>query len=550
MKHAVARITQLVRLNFCGLAIGTFFYCLALTPSLLPRPALLEGIIAGLSFAIGYSLGVFASWLARQAVHKELSRRFKQGAWITILIAMPILVVAYGLWSVTWQNEVRDLVAVDELAGQHIVTIFAVAFGVAAIVISIGRLIGWAIRTISAFVGRWVPTRISTAIGVLIVGVLLVLFYNDVLFRTFAHVTNNMYRGRNTQTAQGVTMPTSPLRSGSKESLVRWDTLGIQGRSFTAGGPSQSEIAHFSGQAPTEPIRVYVGLNSAPDVQTRARLAVDELERTGAFSRPVLAVMTTTGTGWIEPQSAAAFEYMWNGNTAVATMQYSYLPSWISFLVDKQNATEAGKTLFNTIYERWQQLPADNRPKLLVYGLSLGSFGGQSAFSGVADLQNRTDGALFMGTPNDSQPWSEFTAQRDPGSPQWQPIYQNGQAVRFAAQSSDLSKPQGPWGTPRIVYLQHASDPVVWWSPKLIWHKPTWLSEKRGPDVSPKMQWYPFVTFLQVTVDQFFAAAAQNGHGHNYIGAEVAAWSAIAPPDGWTNDRTSTLQAIMNAAEQ
>ena len=46
-----------------------------------------------------------------------------------------------------------------------------------------------------------------------------------------------------------------------------------------------------------------IQLGSGNEVEARAALAVKELERTGAFSRKVLAVMGATGTGWIEPQS-------------------------------------------------------------------------------------------------------------------------------------------------------------------------------------------------------------------------------------------------------
>jgi len=37
---------------------------------------------------------------------------------------------------------------------------------------------------------------------------------------------------------------------------------------------------------------------------------------------------------------------------------------------------------------------------------------------------------------------------------------------------SDLRRPAAPWTVPRLVYLQHASDPIVWWSPELLVRKP------------------------------------------------------------------------------
>ena len=173
----------------------------------------------------------------------------------------------------------------------------------------------------------------------------------------------------------------------------------MQGRNFIGRGPDVAALEQFSGEPAEEPIRVYVGVESAPTAEERAQLAVQELDRTDAWSREVLAVMGTTGTGWIEPQSADPLEYIWNGDSAEVTIQYSYLPSWISFLVDKQRAEDAGQALFTAVHERWSQLPAGARPRLYAYGLSLGSFAQQAAFPDVAAVTDQTSGAVFIGTP-------------------------------------------------------------------------------------------------------------------------------------------------------
>jgi uncharacterized membrane protein len=305
-------------------------------------------------------------------------------------------------------------------------------------------------------------------------------------------------------------------------------------------------MANYTGQPVQEQIRTYVGLQSAATPEARADLAVKELERTGAFSRKVLILATATGTGWLEPQSVDSIEYMYGGDSAIVAQQYSYLPSWISFLVDKQNATEAGQALYNAVWAKWSTLPKESRPKLIAYGLSLGSFGGQSAYSGVNDLKLSIDGALFMGTPNDTALWRKITDSRDASSPEWQPTYQNGQTVRFAASNEDILKNQQNWQYPRVLYMQHASDPVVWFSFNLPTSAPDWLKEPRGPDVSPNTHWYPFVTFFQVTVDQFFGVTVPNGHGHNYPNTIVNAWGAVVPPEGWNQQKAEQLQKIIN----
>ena len=159
------------------------------------------------------------------------------------------------------------------------------------------------------------------------------------------------------------------------------------------------------------------------------------------------------------------------------------------------------------------------------------------------------DGALFVGTPNDTELWRDITDNRDPGSPEWLPVYGNGTAVRFAATNDDINENQESWQQPRILYLQHASDAVVWFSFDLWFRKPDWLREQRGPDVFPTMRWYPFVTFFQVAVDQALAAAVPNGHGHNYSNAIVAAWQAVVPADAslWQEDDIVRLQEYIDS---
>ena len=213
-----------------------------------------------------------------------------------------------------------------------------------------------------------------------------------------------------------------------------------------------------------EPIRVYAGLESAPSIGAQAALVVRELDRTGAFDRKVLVVATTTGTGWVNPAMIDPLEYMYGGDTAIAAIQYSFLPSWISFIADKEPAKEAGRDLFDAVYARWHQLPAGHRPKLVVFGESLGSFGGEAAFSGTEDIRDRTSGVLWVGPTNSNTLWSRFTAERDPGSPEWRPVYQGGATVRFITAPQELTQRSPAWTEPRVVYLQNTSDPIIWWS--------------------------------------------------------------------------------------
>ena len=124
---------------------------------------------------------------------------------------------------------------------------------------------------------------------------------------------------------------------------------------------------------------------------------------------------------------------------------------------------------------------------------SLGSFGAEEAFSGEYDLNNRTSGALFVGPPNFNPMYRSFIDDRDPGSREIEPIYRDGRIIRFTTRA-ERPPPQGrPWPESRVLYLQHASDPVTWWSTDLILSRPDWLEEPRGNDVPAGMRWMPLV---------------------------------------------------------
>ena len=68
----VAWVWSLVRLDIVGVLFAALFFCLSLTPSLLPRDWLTAGIIGAINAAIGYGIGVLIGAIGRRLV---LSRR-------------------------------------------------------------------------------------------------------------------------------------------------------------------------------------------------------------------------------------------------------------------------------------------------------------------------------------------------------------------------------------------------------------------------------------------------------------------------------------------
>jgi uncharacterized membrane protein len=315
-------------------------------------------------------------------------------------------------------------------------------------------------------------------------------------------------------------------------------------------GPSASQIEAVVHQPAQDAVRAYAGLDSAEDTESRAALAVDDLERAGGFQRANLLVVTTTGSGWVDPAMVDTFEYFGAGDSAAVAMQYSYLPSWLSYLVDQKKAREAGRALFDAVYDRWSKLPQDQRPKLYVAGESLGSFGGETAFSGEYDLRNRTAGTLFAGPPNFNVLFREFSDNRDTGSLEIQPVFKDGRTVRFAEDATaDIPPGNQAWDGTRVLYMMHASDPIVWWSPSLILHMPDWVSEPPGKDVLEGTVWMPFVTFWQVTFDLPFATGVPQGHGHKYTGEYVDGWNATMRPTGLSSDDLDAIRTAISKDE-
>jgi uncharacterized membrane protein len=452
--------------------------------------------------------------------------------------------VALWCWS-EWQQDLRTLMDMPPLPVAAPLVVVSVAPVVAAALVLAGRVL----RRVVTAARAWLVARLArpavVAIEAVVVLALAMLVLSGAAIDLLTAPVGAVYAQIDRGTAAGVSEPSSSLRSGGPGSAVDWDGLGLEGRSFVAGGPHPEELRQFADEGAQEPIRVYAGLRSADDLAAEARLVVEELDRTGAWDRQVVAVYTSTGTGLVDPDVVDGLELLWGGDTAIASMQYSYLPSWLAFLGDRESAADAGRVLIDAVRSRWEELPPQDRPELVVVGESLGSYGTESAFRDAEQLAGRVDAAYFIGPPFMSPIWQELVEERDPDSPVWLPEVGAGEQVRFANGREQLVAPFPEWADRRILYLDHGSDPVTWWSPGLAWSRPEWLEGERAPDVSDAIVWLPVVTFLQTAVDLANAQSVPVGHGHRY-GATIAdGWAALLPPPGWTQEDTERLHDWM-----
>lgn len=516
-----------------GLVLGALFMAASLTPSLIPRSEIVQGTLAGVCFAAGYGLAVLLRWIWITLELPLIRRRTGRRLLLASATAAALIVGLFLARATDWQNSIRAPMGMALAPPELPLMIGAIALAVATVLLVLGKLIALLVRRLIRRIAWVVPRRAAHLLGLIIGGLLLWSVTNGVLFSGFIRMADSSARALDGAIPPDIRPPTDPLRTGSPASLVAWEDLGREGRNYIAATPTLDQIAAVTGGTVLPPLRAYVGLNAADTADERAALAVAELDRIGGFDRRILVVAMPTGTGWLDPAAVLPLEYLHRGDVATVAIQYSYLQSWISLLVEPEYSAEAGRALFSAVYRHWLTLPEERRPELYLYGLSLGAYSSQQSLRLHEMIDQPFAGALWVGPPFVSPLWQTLKRERDPASPEWLPRMDRGQTVRFTNGRQGLS--QGDvWGGIRIVYLQYASDPIVFFDPGSAWRRPDWITAPRGPDISPALRWYPIVSFLQLTFDMAVALHVPMGHGHLYAYEDhVAPWMAVTQPPGW-----------------
>lgn len=539
---------QLLSLSGVGLMLGALFFAAALTPTLIPRSYLTQGVLAGGCFAIGYFAGVLWRRLWHYLELPEPSARARSTA-NALVAAGCLLVVIVSLWrTAEWQNAIRAVMKMAPVETAHPFKVCAIALVTFAVLLVLGRLFALIARFLAARTRRVIPRKVANVIGVLVAGLLFWSIASNVLIRTAFNALDSSFRELDVLLEPERPQPTAADRTGSPASLVKWKELGRMGRRFIASGPTAAEISAVAGWPAQEPVRVYVGLAARDTAQARARLALDELKRQHGFERKLLIVITPTGTGWIDPAAMDTVEYLHHGDVASVAMQYSYLNSPLSLLFQPEYGAEAARALFVEIYGYWTTLPKDRRPKLYLHGLSLGALNSEKSAELFEMIGDPIAGALWSGPPFESRNWRSITANRNQGSPAWLPEFRDGRFVRFMNQNGPTVPADAPWGPLRVVYLQYASDAITFFAYRDAYRPPAWMNAPRGPDVAPELSWYPIVTMLQLALDMAVANGTPMGFGHVYAPEHyVDAWVAVTDVRDWSAEALAQLKQQLAA---
>lgn len=536
-------VRYLQSFSLSGLLIGTLFFAASLTPTLIPRDHLTQGVLSGCVAAAGYGFGFFLHWLWWYLELPKPRDRSRHVA-TAIGIAVCSVVVLTFLWrAAEWQNSIRSVMGLAAVDTAHPFQVGAIAILTFIFLMALARIFKMTLFFISERLRRFVPKRISYAVGTAIAVTLFWTLADGVVFRSALRVADSSFRQLDELTPPETTQPVDPNKAGSAASLIDWQELGRMGRSYIGSGPSAADIAALTGKPAQEPLRVYVGLQSGETPRQRAALALEELKRVGGFDREALVIITPTGTGWVDEQGIDPIEYLFHGNVASVGAQYSYLASWMSLLVEPGYGAEQAHALFREVYGYWRTLPRDTRPKLYLFGLSLGALSSELSNELFEVLGDPYQGALWSGPPFPSRIWNAITRDRNEGTPAWLPVFRDGSYVRFTAQKNALALPGAQWGPLRVVYLQYASDPITFYEIASLYREPDWMKAPRGPDVSPELRWYPVVTFLQLTLDIALATTSPMGYGHVYAAEHyIDAWLEVAGIEDWRPDDVERLK--------
>jgi uncharacterized membrane protein len=334
---------------------------------------------------------------------------------------------------------------------------------------------------------------------------------------------------------------TGPNVSGDPASLVAWETMGREGRRHVAtvvrpepvidkpaevGGrplPELSIRTVMQEEARAKPIAVFVGLDSATTGTGRVDLALAEMDRTDAWSRSLIMLISPTGTGYVNYVAVACAQYMSLGDVATVTLQYSKRPSPLS-LGKIAQAKEQNRLLWLKILERVRLMEPEKRPKVVLFGESLGAYTSQAPFQGWGTLGPEAlgiDRALWIGTPASSA-WKNEIMRSDRADVDRSLVavvndYEQYQAIGDEARNKV-----------RFVLLSHDNDGVTKFDSDLLTRRPSWLGPDRPsvrdvPGRSPRgipasMRWRPITTFFQTLIDMKNAQipGAYRAWAHDY----------------------------------
>lgn len=551
------RLLQFVeRRSATGLVLGWLSLLISFAPSLLPRPWAVQAAASALSTITGYAVGtllgsvssVIFGWLGVRVVVADRRHRSR----LLVVLWSLAAIITVTLWFAGYQGRRHSARLVDLPAPSLLSDGLSLLAAVALTALLMALI--WTVRSVfraSRFVlGFALPKPVAGLLAVCILVGSVTWLTRSVIAVKGLEALSASAASVNDEPPDWLNAPVSPLISGGPGATQAWEDLGREGQIYTGHTPDPAAISSITGHDARQPIRLYAAPDTGDvDPHGLVQIVVKEIRRTNALDRKYINVVGTTGSGWVDEYNVRALEALTDGDVATVAVQYSFLPSVVQFLTNRTLPAQVGSELVRTVQSMIRQRPVGDRPKLLLSGESLGALSTEAAFTNGAQVLSAVDGALWSGTPNSTPLWRSLTASRQGGSPQVAPVIDNGRNFRFAGEPGQIwhdayGRALGEWDSPRVLFLQHPSDPIVWWDPSLIWRQPSWTRERAGHDVDKDLTWYPLITFWLTTVDLISANSSVGGHGHRYRAEQIDGWAGVLDKSVSKQEKTAIVSSV------
>ena len=260
-------------------------------------------------------------------------------------------------------------------------------------------------------------------------------------------------------------------------------------------------------------------------------------------------VISPTGSGYVNYVAVEAAEYMTRGTIASVTMQYSLRPSALSLDRVAEGHLQY-RMLIDAIHNQLAERPAGQRPRVVIFGESLGAWTSQDAFEhrGTQGLLDAAiDRAIWIGTPYMSK-WKQEVLGGD------RPDVDRSLLKRF----NDFGQLQAldPEARERLRYvlITHDNDGVADFGLDLLAEAPDWLgpAETRPAGVPKTEQWQSPTTFVQTLIDMKNSASEIPGQfeakGHDYR-ADLARFVREVYALQASDEQLASIEAALRANE-
>lgn len=564
-----------------GSITGVRFAVKSYEPSLMRRSAIDQGIITGGSFLMGFvtgavsgrfigilpffgsssglrlaglaTAGIRSAQMLRAQLDPEDAPHSETAGWVEmggeVVGSLALSGLAEGMNVPAAKLTTIGAIAMGSAAdiqsafshrddtpdAQYILTSIGVAAGLNAAVAGLAGLVYLGIRLPSRFTSsRATGVVLSVIGGAATVGALVIA----------ARIAGSkVLRGIEASNAQTeisyATAPDAATVSGSAFSLASYETLGLQGRRLMSEVTPHDAFIDVMGEAPvSDPVRVFVGVDSAHSRDDRVEMAIQELRRAGGFDKSLIIAASPAGTGYVNYIAIEAAELMAKGDVATIAIQYGGLPSMLSM-----NRVEEATTLYAELLTRLRdEIDRLGRDITLVaYGESLGALTSQNGVRLAShDDELIVDAALWVGTPKGSALFEELT--------------RDGDISVYDCFDDYLDSADSAGSGPRITFINHDNDPVTKFTPEDAWRMPAWIEPvDRGRGTNPYQRWLPGIAFWHGLIDTKNAATVVPGEfystGHDYR-ADLAEFIRLAYGlSDVTDEQMEQIEARLRASE-